>query len=266
LAAVDGHSPLPNHRDESMKFLPVLVASLCLATAARGADYPGPIRALVANGVSIQGEMQAPRGFRGYVGMYQGDLIPVYLLPDGEHVLVGTLYDTHGVDVTEAAFRAATTPGFSPALWALLGKSRWLAEGATQPRRIIYVFTDTDCKYCHQFWLAAQPYLRKDKVQMRSIIVAVIAPTSLGRGAAVLTSPDPAATFRTNEQTFGHSRIAPLTKVDAHTRAVIEAGKALMDRFHAFGTPVIVYRDGSGRVRMAQGAPDQETMRAIFGG
>jgi thiol:disulfide interchange protein DsbG len=249
-----------------MKFWLIVLALMFCATTASSADYPAPIRALVANGLTIQGDMQAPMGFKGYIGIYQGDPIPVYVLPDGKHVLVGTLYDSRGGDLTEAAFRAATTPGFSPALWNQLGKTRWIAEGAVKPERIIYVFTDTDCKYCHQFWVDAQPYLKKDQVQMRDIIVAVIAPTSLGRGAAVLASPDPATAFRRNEVGFGHSPIKTLAKVDAQTRSVLEADKSLMTRFHGYGTPVIVYRDRNGRVRMVQGAPDRDTMHAIFFG
>ena len=248
-----------------MKCAPLLAALLLCTSAARAGEYPAPIRALIANGVTVQGEMPAPRGFHGYIGKYQGDPIPIYLLPDGQHIVVGTLYDARANDLTEAPFRAATTPGLDPSLWDRLAKAKWIAEGATRPTRIVYVFTDTECPFCHRFWLASQPYLRAGKVQIRDIIVAVIAPASFGRGAAVLAAPDPAAAWKRNELAFGHSPVKPLARVDAHTRAEIASNKLLLDRFNAYGTPVIVYRDRFGHVRMTQGAPDNETMRAIFG-
>ncbi len=248
-----------------MRFVPLLVALLLCSSAALPGEHPAPIRALIANGVTIRGEMQAPKGFRGYIGKYQGDPIPIYLLPDGEHVVVGTLYDTRADDLTEAPFQAATKPGLDPALWDQLAKARWIAEGSTRSTRIVYVFTDTECPFCHRFWLASRPYLRADKVQVRDIIVAVIAPASFGRGAAVLAAPDPSAAWKSNELAFGHSPVKPLVRVDARTRAAIASNKQLLDLFNAHGTPVIVYRDRFGHVRMTQGTPDDLTMQAIFG-
>ncbi len=248
-----------------MKIRVSLVALLLCVSTAHAQNYPAPIKALTHKGVSIVGSMQAPPGFKGYLGKYGGDPIPIYLLPDGKHVIVGTLYDSHGTDLTEAAFAAATRPRFDPALWDELAKSAWIAEGATKPRHIVYIFTDTECPYCHKLWQASRAYLRSGTLQVRNIIVAVIKPISLGRGAALLTANDPVATFERHETAFGHSSLKPLAKVDAGLRATIEANKALMDRFGAYGTPVIVYRDASHRLQMFQGIPDQSTMQKIFG-
>ncbi|MGH8042228.1 MAG: thiol:disulfide interchange protein DsbG [Rudaea sp.] len=236
------------------------------AVAAQAQDYPAPIQALIDKGITIKRTMPAPTGFQGYVGEFAGQLTPVYLLPDGRHTTVGVLYDEHGKDLTNAAFRAATASGRpDPVLWDRLEKSTWIAEGASKPERVVYVFTDTECPYCHKLWLATQPYLQQGKVQVRNVIVAVIAPSSLGRGAAVLSAKDPSATWSTHERAFGHSPIAPLTAVDPRMRAKIEANKALMTRFGAFGTPAIIYRDGNGQIRMVLGQPDTAALRRIFG-
>ncbi|HVA56131.1 MAG TPA: thiol:disulfide interchange protein DsbG [Gammaproteobacteria bacterium] len=248
-----------------MKSLLFLIAGIFCATSAQAQNYPAPIQALVARGITIKGEMQAPEGFKGYVGEFSGQLTPVYLLPDGHHVTIGVLYDEHGKDLTNAAFRAATMAKLDPALWQQLDQSTWIAEGTSKPERIVYVFTDTECPYCHKLWLAVQPYLQQGKVQMRNIIVAVIAPASLGRGAAVLTADDPAATMRRHEQAFGHSPIKPLASVDPKIRAKIEANEVLMNRVNAFATPAIINRDAHGRIHMILGLPDTATMQVIFG-
>lgn len=248
-----------------MKYwLPLMAFFLCAASA-QARNYPAPIQALVARGITIKSEMPAPPGFKGYVGKFSGRLTPIYLLPDRRHTTIGVLYDEHGKDLTNAAFRAATLTKLDPALWGKLAQSSWFSEGAAKPERVVYMFTDTECPYCHKLWLIAQPYLRQGKVQMRNILVAVIAPVSLGRGAAVLTAKDPAATMRRHELNFGHSPIKPLASVDQLIRAKIEANKNLMTSIGAFGTPVTLYRDKAGQIQMVLGLPDHAAMQAIFG-
>lgn len=241
------------------------MSALLICAAAQAATFPPPIRALIANGVTIKGTMQAPAGFIGYVGEYDGDPIPIYLLPDGKHVLIGTLYDANGKDLTQAAFAAATSPGMDPALWAKLEKSTWIAEGAAKPRRVVYVFTDTECPYCHKLWLASQPYLMRGQLQIRNIIVAVIGPESLPRGAAIVASGDPVAVWRKHELAFGHSPIKPLDTVPVALRARIDANTALLKSIDSFGTPAIVYRDHQGKIRMVIGSPNEDTLREILG-
>ncbi|HET7222119.1 MAG TPA: thiol:disulfide interchange protein DsbG [Rhodanobacteraceae bacterium] len=242
----------------------LIVCLLCTA-AAQAQGLPPPVQALVDRGITIVGTMPAPAGFKGYVGEFAGQKTPVYLLPDGRHTTVGVLYDEHGKDLTNAAFRAATAPRPDPALWDSLGNATWIAEGAAEPERVVYVFTDTECPYCHRLWLALQPWLKRGKAQVRNVIVAVIAPESLGRGAAVLTADDPATAWRAHESAFGRSPVKPLASVDPQVRAKIEANRSLMARLGAFGTPAIVYRDRSGRIRMELGLPDQAGLQAIFG-
>lgn len=247
-----------------MKSWLLLLAGMFPAIAFGAQDLPAPLQSLARSGVTIKGDMPAPKGFKGYVGNYQGDPIPIYLLPDGRHVVVGTLYDAQGKDLTESAFQTAMKPGLDPALWGMLGHSTWFAEGASKPARLVYVFTDTECQYCHQLWLALKKHLGNG-TQVRNIMVAVIAPESLGRGAAVLSAADPAVSWRAHEEAFGHSTLMPLKTVGPALRAKLEANRVLMTRFKAVGTPVTVYQDGSGKVRMVQGVPDDQTLRAIFG-
>lgn len=242
-----------------------LAACLLCTGGAQAQEYPAPIQALINRGITIVGRMPAPQGFKGYVGEFDGQMTPVYLLPDGRHTTVGVLYDEHGKDLTNAAFRAATAPEPDPALWQALAKTTWIAEGAAKPERIVYVFTDTECPFCHKLWLALQPHLQRDKLQVRDVIVAVIAPESLTRAAAVLGASDPAATWHIHELAFGHSPVKPLGSVNPRMRARIEANTALMTRLGAFGTPAIVYKDKNGGIHMVLGLPDKGHMQAIFG-
>jgi Protein-disulfide isomerase len=227
-------------------------------------DYPAPVQALVAKGVTIQAVLAAPPGFKGYVGDYQGQRMPVYLLPDGQHVLLGTLLDAHGNDLTQAPMQEAAQRQIPASTWDDLAKASWIAEGSTHPQRIVYVFTDTECPYCHKLWQATQPMLAAGSVQVRHIIVAVIAPASRHRAAAILDARDPAAALRLHESTFEHSAVQPEAKVPPATATRIAANTALMEKLGIEGTPATVYRDANGSLRILAGLPPVDVLRRIF--
>ncbi|UGB39547.1 thiol:disulfide interchange protein DsbG [Frateuria soli] len=227
--------------------------------------YPAPVQALVKQGLVIKAPLQAPAGYTGYLGDYGGRPVPVYLLPDGQHAVVGTLFDATGKDLTSGPLEAATQPALDEATWTRLDKAAWIAEGAARPRRIVYVFTDTECPYCHKLWEASQPYLASGDVQVRHVMVAVIAPQSAGRAAALLDAADPRAALAKHERAFGHSPVQPLKDVPAATARRIESNNALMDSLGISGTPATVYKDDKGKIRMAVGMLPPDRIEAIFG-
>lgn len=243
----------------------LLLFAFSLTACVQAQDYPAPIRALAGKGIAITATLPAPAGFKGFVGSYQGGKLPIYLLPDGKHVVVGTLFDENGNNLTEAPLQEASKLPLTEATWNELAKSTWIAEGSVKPKRIVYVFTDTECPYCHKLWLATQPLLAGGDVQVRNVMVAVIAPQSLYRAAAVLDSSDPLATLRRHENSFGHSSVAPAKTVTAATAKHVAANIALMEALNIHGTPAVVYKDSTGQVRMLSGMPTDDRMKIIFG-
>ncbi len=235
------------------------------ADASRSAAVPAAVKALGAQGINVQSSMDAPAGYKGYMATYRGHPIPVYLLPDGKHVVVGTLFDAQGNDLTQSAL-AAAKPGLGQSAWARLGKATWIAEGPADAKRIVYVFTDTECPFCHKLWQAIQPDLRQGHVQVRYILVAVIKQESLPRAATILDATDPKAAFRRHESDFGHSPIQLEKPVADATRKKLAANTQLMSKMGIQGTPGIVYKDARGRVKMLQGMPPGPRVQAIFGG
>lgn len=242
----------------------LVIFALLLAACTQAQDYPSPIKALAGKGVTIKGKLPAPDGYQGFVGSYQGRPMPLYLLPDGKHVVLGTLFDAHGNDLTQEPLHTATAPSLDETLWTALGEANWIAEGATRPKRIVYVFTDTECPYCHKLWLATQPMLASGDVQVRHIMVAVIAPQSLNRAAAILEAADPKAALHEHENSFGHSTVQPLAHVSSTTEQRIAANIELMEKLGVHGTPATVYKDASGKIRMAAGMLPESRLRAIF--
>lgn len=243
----------------------LILFALLFATSACAKDYPAPIQALTSKGITIKAALKAPAGITGYVGEYHGRPMPIYLLPDGKHVVIGTLFDAAGNDLTQAPLQAATTPALDASTWAELGKASWIAEGATKPKRIVYVITDTECPYCHKLWLATQPLLAGGDVQVRHIVVAVISPKSLGRAAAIFDAKNPQVAMHRHEANFGHSPIQPESTVTPATGKRIEANNALMQKLGVSGTPATFYKDAEGKIRQVDGMMPAEQIKAVFG-
>lgn len=252
----------------TLKFWLAIMLAMLSASAVAGDTLPAPIQALQRHGLVIRGEMPAPPGFKAYLADYKGGQLPVYLLPDGKHVMVGDLFDANGQDLTSGPYSAALRATSGGKVWKALADSTWIAEGAKHPQRVVYVISDTECKYCHALWTRVEPMLAEGKrdLQVRYVLAAVISKNSLGRAAAILSSKDPAAALRRHEAHFDDSPFKPMKPVPAKLKARIEANNRLMAELGAQGTPVILYRDAKGRVQMIDGMPsDPAHIRKIFG-
>lgn len=243
----------------------LLAACLTLSGASLAASWPAPIQALKARGITIRSTMPAPAGFKGYVGDFHGRALPVYLLPDGKHTMIGNLFDANGQDLTGAAFAANSTPKLTQSTWDELRKADWIAEGSKSAKRIVYVFTDTECPYCHRLWHAIRPQVKAGKVQVRYLLVAVIKPQSMPRAASVLDAKDPIATFTRNESDFRNSPVPLARQIPAATREKINANNNLMDQLGISGTPGVMYKDAQGKVHKIVGLPPESAIRSVFG-
>jgi thiol:disulfide interchange protein DsbG len=234
---------------------------------AAAADAANVVEKILAgSGVSITGPLAAPAGFHGFVGNYHGHPIPIYLLPDGTHVVIGTLLDTNGHDLTGPAMQKVANAGRPTSQWKQLQDASWFVAGNPHAKHVVYAFMDTRCPFCHQLWSESKPFLKSGKVQLRVILVAVITSASLPEGALVLDSNDPLRAWQKNEQGFGHNpKPAPDTG-SAVSRAKIKANSALMQGLGFRGTPAVVYKDAQGHIRTLVGAPrSSAVLEKIYG-
>ena len=153
-----------------------------------------------------------------------------------------------------------------PALFSTLEKTDAVAEGAASPKRILYVFFDANCWFCHLTWKALQPY-EKAGLQVRWVPVAYQKDTSTTRAAAIMQAKDRAAALRENESRYRAESydggIAPAKDPPAALVAQFEANTKLMERFGVSGTPGLVWKDEKGRVRVRIGMPRLSQLPAI---
>lgn len=245
------------------------LAMILGATAAMAATYPPAIRHLAKQGVHVVRSFQALGNLTGYAARVGGERVMLYAMPDGQHVLVGTLLDASGHNLT-----AQQLDRYLPklTLWQRLSRSTWVAVGNVHPKRIVYVFTDPNCPYCHLFWLATQPYLAQG-LQVRHILVGVVAPSSAAKAAAILEADDPPKALARNERDYDAARpggenaaggIAPDTSPQPTTRARLAANRRLMETLGFRGTPSIIYRDAQGHVQRYAGLPPLAQLPALL--
>ncbi len=222
-------------------------------------------KALAGTGLEITGPLDAPEGFRGFVGRFRGRQLPVYVTPDGKHIVIGSLYDLAGRDLTSPAMREVADAALGEAQWKQLEQSAWFSAGNPDAKRVVYAFMDTECPYCHRLWQASQPWIAGGKVDFRVITVAVISPDSLPHGAAILEADDPGAAWRENEKNFGKDTADPQGRPSPATVREIRANNALMTRLGFYGTPGVVYKDAEGRIHTLHGmARSAQQLEAIY--
>jgi thiol:disulfide interchange protein DsbG len=165
-------------------------------------------------------------------------------------------------------------------VWQQLETSHWIADGSAKAPRVVYVFTDANCPYCTKFWDDTRPWVDSGKVQLRHLLVGIIAPTSPGKAATLLTDPNPAAALANYERVqLGQAKqtiasgdpqplhggaLRPLQTIPPAIRAEIEANQGLMKSLHIPGTPGVVWRDAQGTVRVVMGGREDD-LAAMLG-
>lgn len=163
----------------------------------------------------------------------------------------------------------ASAPAHKPlhGLWRLLQQSPWIAVGSARPDHVVYAFIDPNCPFCHQLWLDLPRYYGQG-LQVRTVLVDVIADSSPGKAAAILEAGHPAAALQENENLWGHRSdggggIAPLRNPESKVIKELAADDALMLRFGIYGTPGLVFADRTGTVHVIAGLPDGTSLAEI---
>lgn len=146
-----------------------------------------------------------------------------------------------------AAAQAPQQPAAGDA-WQRLQRAAWVSQGAKHPRHLVYVITDANCPFCHDLWLALQP-LYAHQLQVRYVMVGILASDSPGKAAAILEAPDPSLALDRNEKRWARlpddlgGGIPPVRKPGPATLAALESNERLMHDLGVQGTPALIYRD-----------------------
>lgn len=255
------------------RFFHLLSLSLTLALSAgllhpstlHAEDLPEAIKKIEAKGAVIIGSFAAPEGMRGYAARYQNSGMALYLTPDGKHVLLGTLYDADGKDMSSQPLRELVYAPMAKEIWGKMKNSNWIADGVVDAPRIVYLFTDPNCPYCNMFWEQARPWVNAGKVQLRHIMVGIIREDSAGKSASLLASKDSQNALANHEKLGKGSTLKALENIPPAIQAKLQSNLLLMQELEVSATPAIFYMDDNGVMQQQQGAPSPDKLEAILG-
>ncbi len=239
--------------------------SLLAFPAAQADELPAAIKAVEARGAEIVGRFDAPGGLEGFAARYNGQGMALYLTPDGEHVLIGSLLDAKGEDLTRGQLEKLVYEPLGKEMWARMAGSSWIADGRRDAPRIVYLFSDPNCPYCNMFWKQARPWVEAGKVQLRHIMVGMLRADSAGKSAALLSAKDPQAALNAHETAGKASKLKALEQIPAALEKQLTDNLMLMSELGAQATPAIFYLDDNDRLQQHQGAPRPEALETILG-
>lgn len=244
------------------------VAMLLVPATGVAETYPKQIERAVAAGLKVEKRFPAGSGLTGWVLSQEGRHTLVYTTQDGKTLLAGTLIGEDGRNLSsEHEEKHVPKPDLAGA-FGELEKSAYVVEGPKRnPKNHIYVFVDANCPFCHSLWKALQPY-ESAGLQVRWVLVDTLGPTSMPKAIEVLAAPDTTKAFRTMEERFGQPWKGSDAASEARQPAVaakIRSHTSLMQKLKLFGTPGIVWRDGSGRINTKAGMPRLAELPAITG-
>lgn len=239
----------------------LLPAALLLPLTAAAEELPAPLQALEADGLTVHGRFEAPTGLTGYAASAQGQPMTVFVTADGEHAVIGNLVDAEGENLSQAPLDRLVRGPKDAETWADLEQAAWIPDGEASAERKVYVFTDPNCPYCRQFWQAARPWVEAGKVQLRHVMVGILAAKSPRQAVSMLAADDPAATLAAHE---AGTPVEVLDSLPRRWELALQDNHTLMNSLSLVATPGIVYRQ-DGLLKTAQGMPRDGKLNEILG-
>ncbi|WP_395517560.1 thiol:disulfide interchange protein DsbG [Pseudorhizobium flavum] len=228
-------------------------------------EYPRILKVIEQQGITILGEMKVPGGLRAFAAKAGAQPLALYLTPDGEHVVVGTLVDAAGQDMAETQLKEMVEAPITEEGWQKLEQSTWVKDGSPDASRIVYVFTDPNCPYCNQLWTVARPWVEGGKVQLRHVMVGVIRQDSPAKAAAILQAASPEEALAENANNYEGGGIAPADTMDPAIAQKLEGNATLMTELGFSGTPAIVFKKPDGSIDKMAGLPQDAALEMILG-
>lgn len=253
-------------------------------------EMPDPIRNLADEGAQIR-YMGRDHGFDSWLTVKNGQEQYFYVPPGGTGFVMGVLFDNKGRAVTIEQIQrlrekgdslldslsemetAATTQSDeerrfafeSPAerLYHDTENTNWIRLGYPDAP-VLYAIIDPQCPHCHALVakLRDEGYLDRGAVQLRLIPVGFSA-KSKAQAAYLMAAPDPQERFL--RHLSGDETALPV-RDEIGTQGV-ERNMAYMQGWKFDVTPMLIYRNKEGEVKIVRGQPrDLPSMLADLGG
>lgn len=221
--------------------------------------------ALERQGVTIHGPLDVPGGLNAFGASAGTRGMAVYIMPDSDYVLIGTLVDAQGNPVGEEELRQIVSEPMEQGAWDALEASSWVQDGDPSAERVIYTFTDANCPFCNELWHEARPWIEAGNVQLRHVMVGVIRPDSAGKAATILEADNPEVAMTQNVINHAEGGVEPASPISAETIERLSSNADLMRELGFTGTPGMVARAEDGSLILRPGVPRGPALDELFG-
>lgn len=161
---------------------------------------------------------------------------------------------------------AAKAPSASDhgGVFAALKGLTWIQQG--HGARLMYVFVDPNCPYCHKLYLELQSKIAPEHLTVRWVVLGILTPTSAGKAAAILGAKNRAAALKRNETHYVRGQGGGIQEAlpDRRVNELLKANEAAWSQTGATGVPTIIFRDKTGRPTMVQGGPTPAQLKQLL--
>ncbi len=152
---------------------------------------------------------------------------------------------------------------------AQISTTTWIAEG--QGKRVLTIFFDPNCPYCHKLYGMLRADVGKDDVQLRWVPLGLLTLSSLPKAAAILQAKDPLQAFHQNENDYDFAAngqpgggIEPARTITPKVRQELARNLAVYSSNKLFGVPAMVWTKADGRAASLTGVPSAAELSSIL--
>lgn len=122
------------------------------------------------------------------------------------------MYDENGNNLSEKVIKEEIYLPAGREMWKTFLKAPGIMEGSDKANCQVVVFADPFCPYCKKFRQEVQPYIKDNKIAMKTQLVAVMQPDSGRYAAAILSADNPAQVWQDFELSGGKNKPTLLEK------------------------------------------------------
>ena len=161
------------------------------------------------------------------------------------------------------------TQKLDPSVWTKLQKTQSIFQGEKQTKKQLIAILDPNCPYCHEEFIALQPYIKSKKIAVHWVVVGMLKPSSVEKSQAILSSKEPLKALMYNETNFDmegenggvNKELFPINKDG------INAAKSNLDFYidQKFTVaPLIIYKNKNGEVILHKGYANKEQLKELI--
>ena len=260
-----------------MKHLFLTLAILALTPFAHAQEkvpeLPAPLQNLISEGAQVR-FLGNDHGVDAWLTIKNGQEQYFYILPGGKAFLMGVLFDDTGKLVTlrqvqklrgngdpllevladDNATKASDKYEFkapSEQMYSDVAGANWVPLGAAGAP-YVYVFVDPQCPHCHAFINDVRADVEGGRLQLRIVPVG-FRPETRAQAAFLIAAPNP------QERWFKHMEGDPeaLPVKSAINDQGVQRNMAVMQAWEFDATPMVIYRDKTGKVKIIRGRPQK---------